>query len=144
MDKGLVAEATKLVDAQADEVWTALTDPRQIREYMFGADVDSDFRVGSTITWRGEINGKKYEDHGRILEVAPGRLLKYTHFSPLAGKPDVPENYHTVAIALDGEDGGTRVTLRQDGNADRAAQRHSETNWAKMLDGLKTVVERTH
>jgi hypothetical protein len=66
----------------------------------------------------------------------------YTHFSPLAGKPDLPENYHTVSIRLVDEAGATRVQLSQDGNADDDARRHSEENWRQMLAGLKQYVER--
>ena len=76
--------------------------------------------------------------HGRcfvvsILEATPGEHLVYTHFSPLAGKPDLPENYHTVSIRLVDEAGATRVQLSQDGNADDDARRHSEEEPALLF-----------
>ena len=74
--------------------------------YMFGSDVTSDWTAGSPITYAGEYEGKSYEDHGTILEIRPPELLRSTHFSPLSGMPDVPENYHELVY-----------TLTSDGNA---------------------------
>ncbi len=61
---------------------------------MFGTDVVSDWKQGSTIVWKGEYKGKKYEDKGVIFKLEQNQTLQYSHFSPLSGKPDVPENYH--------------------------------------------------
>jgi hypothetical protein len=65
-----------------------------------------------------------------------------THFSPMSGQPDVPENYHTIHLELDEQDGGTHVTLDQDNNPTREAAEHSRANWAQMLEGVKAVAER--
>jgi uncharacterized protein YndB with AHSA1/START domain len=137
MGKGQVARATVAVDAPADEVWDALVTPETIEKYMFGAKVDSDWKEGSPITWKGEWEGKAYEDKGEIVRIEPGRVLEYTHYSPLSGEPDAPESYHRVKIELAEEGGQTRVSLSQDNNPTAEAREHSEKNWATMLDGLK-------
>ncbi len=67
----------------------------------------------------GDYEGKPYQDKGEILEVDPGRLLKLTHWSPLTGQPDVPENYHTLTYTLDGNGTATHLKLTQDNNAQR-------------------------
>jgi uncharacterized protein YndB with AHSA1/START domain len=143
MNSKLVAKATTSIDASKDEVWNALVTPDALRQYMFGADVQSEWSVGSEVTWKGEMNGRKYEDKGIVLKVDPGHTLQYSHFSPLSGKPDKPENYHTVTIDLSGSDGPTEVSLSQDNNADEGARRESEKNWKSMLQGLKEYVEKT-
>jgi uncharacterized protein YndB with AHSA1/START domain len=104
--------------------------------------VTSDWVVGSPIVWKGERQGRAYEDKGIILQVVPERVLEYSHFSPLAGVPDIPENYHivTVELSLDGE--RTRVTLSQDNNPTEQAREHAEKNWSVMLAGLKAFLER--
>lgn len=139
--QNLVAEVSTSVDAPANKVWEALVTPEKIRHYMFGATVTSSFKTGSPITWKGEWKGRPFEDKGEILRVEPGRLLAYSHFSPLSGQPDIPKNYHTVMIELTETDGGTRVSLKQDNNADEEARRHSEQNWQTVLEGLKKEVE---
>jgi uncharacterized protein YndB with AHSA1/START domain len=144
----LTAEAEVDIDASRSEVWGSLTDPEKIKEYYLGAEVETDWRVGSPITFKGEWDGKSYEDKGEILEVEPERKLAYSHWSPTGGKPDAPENYHVVAITLDDQNGGTHVTLRQsnlEGGAtgeDRANREHYEKNWKQMLSGLKKTTER--
>lgn len=139
--ENLVAEVSTNVDAPVAEVWNALVDPGMIKRYMFGTTVRSTFVVGDPITWKGEWKGKSYEDKGKILRIEPRHLLAYSHFSPLSGEPDAPENYHTVTIELSEEDGATHVTLRQDNNADEESRQHSEQNWRAVLAGLKKEVE---
>lgn len=136
-----LAQAEVDIEASPDEVWTALTDPQQIQRYMFGSQVETDWRPGSPITWQGEYQGKAYADKGEILEVEPKRRLKMTHFSPLSGQDDVPENYHRLVYELDERGGRTHVSLSQDGNPTEDAAEHARRNWASMLDGLKKVVE---
>ncbi|HEX2426498.1 MAG TPA: SRPBCC domain-containing protein [Gaiellaceae bacterium] len=136
-----VATAETEIDASPKKVWTALTDPDEIEKYMFGSHVVTDWKPGSSIVWKGEYEGKKYEDKGEILEVEPERRLKLTHFSPLSGQEDVPENYHTLVYELESRGDKTRVALSQDGNRTEEAAQHSQSNWEKMLSGLKEVVE---
>ena len=141
--KGHVAVAEIRIDASATRVWNALTDPAEIEQYMFGSEVVTDWEPGSRIVWRGEYDGKSYEDHGEILAFEPERRLVMTHFSPLNGEEDVPENYHQLAYDIAELDGGTRVRLTQDNNPSPEAAEHSQANWEKMLAGLKSVVERS-
>ena len=143
MAKGLTAQASTTIDAPPDVVWKALITPESIKKYMFGTTVTSDWKEGSPISWKGEWEGKTYEDKGVILALQPERRLQYTHFSPLSGLPDAPDSYHTVSIDLAKESHGTRVTLTQDNNATEQARQHSQKNWEKMLSGLKELLERS-
>ena len=140
--ENLVAKAETTINTPAEKVWKALTDPKMIKEYMFGATVSSDWKKGSPITWKGEMKGKSYEDKGEILEIIPKKKLKYTHFSPLSGLPDKSENYHTVTIALEEEKSSTHVTLSQDKNNSEKSKDESEKNWNAMMESLKKVVEK--
>jgi uncharacterized protein YndB with AHSA1/START domain len=135
------AVASTTIDAPTEVVWDALLNPDAVRQFMFGAEVRSDWHEGHPITWKGEWQGKKYEDKGRIKRVKPLRLLEYTHYSPLSGKPDRPENYHTVTIELTRDDHHTVVSITQDRNESREARVHSEKNWAAMLASLKKMLE---
>jgi uncharacterized protein YndB with AHSA1/START domain len=76
-----------------------------------------------------------------VLEVVPGRRLKVTHFSPLSGEDDAPENYHTLVYELTEVDGTTHVSLSQDNNPTEEAAEHARANWEQMLSALKEVVE---
>jgi uncharacterized protein YndB with AHSA1/START domain len=137
-----VATAVTAISASPTQVWAALTDPEQIKKYMYGTQVETDWQRGSRIVWKGEYEGRAYEDKGEIVEVDPPHHLKMTHFSPLSGQSDAPENYHNVSYELEERGARTYVTLRQDNNATEDAAKHSEGNWKMMLNGLKEVVER--
>lgn len=141
MSDDLVARASTRIAAAPDAIWRALTDPVQVKRYYFGTDLDTDWKPGSPIRWRGEWQGRRYEDRGVVLEIEPNRRMTYTHFSPLTGQPDVPENYHTIAVELAPDGDGTRVSLAQDGNADAKARDHAQQNWEMVLAGLKEHVE---
>ncbi len=142
MNKGFVAEASITINASVGKVWDALTNPKIIKQYMFGTDVVSDWREGSAIIWKGEWQGKKYEDKGIILKLQPMRTLQYSHYSPLSGLPDTQENYHTVTIELSSKETQTLVLLRQDNNTTEQERQHSQNNWKTMLTNLKELIER--
>ncbi len=141
MRNDLIAHASVVIDAPRARVWRALVTPEDISRYMFGAEVISDWNVGSPITWRGQWQGRAYEDKGVILEADRERTLRYSHYSPLSGTAGEPEDYHTVTIQLSGEGAQTIVSLTQDNNSSEQAREHSEKNWAAMLDALKDFVE---
>ncbi len=141
MDKDLIARVSTAIDAASADVWNALVTPAAIKQYMFGTNVVSDWKAGSPIVWRGEWQGKPYEDNGVILQLEPGHTFQYSHYSPLSGLPDEPASYHTVTIELSDEGTQTRVSLSQDNNPSQEAREHSEKNWGMMLAALKTFVE---
>lgn len=141
MNQNLIARAEIRINAPAAKVWDALINPEIIRQYMFGTNAVSDWKQGSPIVFRGEWEGRRYEDKGVILRFEPERLLEYSHFSPLSGLPDTPENYHTVSIELSGAGRQTLLALSQDNNTTEQARQHSERNWTAMLATLKTLLE---
>jgi len=138
----LIAQASCAIQATSAKVWGALTKPELIRQYMFGTTVVTDWKAGSPIVWKGEMQGNSYEDKGTILRIEEERLLEYTHFSPLSGLPDVPENYHTVTIRIENFGSRTAVKLEQDNNDTEEERGHSEQMWNSMLAGLKELLEK--
>jgi uncharacterized protein YndB with AHSA1/START domain len=138
---GYVATAETDISGSPAQVWAALTEPEQIKQYMMGSVVETDWKPGSPIVWKGEWEGKAYEDKGEVLEFEPERRLKVTHFSPLTGQDDVPENYHTLVYELTPNDDGTHLSLSQDNNGSEEEAEHSRSTWEMMLAGLKKQVE---
>ncbi|NEW30449.1 SRPBCC domain-containing protein [Nocardia cyriacigeorgica] len=139
---GFTATVEIDIDASPQQVWATLTDPEQIRDFMFGAEVRTDWQVGSPIVWQGEYQNRAYTDKGEILAAEPGRLLKLTHYSPLSGQPDTPANYHTLTYELTGDD-TTHLTLTQDNNADEQEAEHSRSMWATHIKRIKQALEHT-
>ena len=130
-----------LIEAPVSRVWQALTDPAIIKEYLFGTQTVTDWKKGSEITWSGIYEGKPYQDKGTIVEIIPEKKLHTTHYSPLSGKEDKPENYHDVIYELAPEKGYTRIHLTQDNVNSEKELEHLEENWNIVLEGMKKVVE---
>ena len=98
MNKGFIAKATILINSPVSRVWDALTNPELIKQYLFGTQVTTDWKVGSPITYKGTWEGKAYEDKGKVLQVEPGKLLVSTFWSSLSGLPDAPEATRLFAM----------------------------------------------
>jgi uncharacterized protein YndB with AHSA1/START domain len=143
MRRGFNAIKTVTIHAAKREVWDALTNPEKVKQYMHGTEMSTDWKEGSPIVWKGEWKGRSYEDKGTVLAVEPQKLLKYTHWSPMGGSEDKPENYHTVTYELAGEDDQTTLTLIQDNNpSQEEADKMANDNWGPVLNGLKETVEK--
>jgi uncharacterized protein YndB with AHSA1/START domain len=141
MNDKFTAKATTTIHAPVSKVWQALVNPEIIKQYLFDTDVISDWKVGSPIIYRGQWEGKAFEDKGEILKIEPEKLLMSTHWSPMSGVPDAPENYHTVTYTLSEKRDGTEVTITQDNNASEEEREHSEQNWRTVLEGMKKLLE---
>ena len=130
------------VAAPREKVWAALTTPALVKEYFFGANLVTDWKVGSPIYFRGEWDGNAYEDKGAVLEFDPPRRLRYTYWSSWGGKADVPENYANISYAVHEEGGMSVVTVTQDGLEDEERRTHTEQNWQMVLGGMKAMLEK--
>jgi uncharacterized protein YndB with AHSA1/START domain len=142
MPDDFVAESSATIEAPPGRVWEVITDPAATKEFMFGAELATDWSVGGPITWRGSWEGNEYEDKGVILDVQPGSRLVYTHFSPLGGQEDKPENYHTLTWTLQDQGSRTLLTLAQDNNPTAEAAEHSQGMWDRLVADVKRLSER--
>ena len=141
------AQVHKVIAASAPEIWTALTTPAALKQFFFGAEVVTDWEVGSPIRMKGEFKGKAYEDKGDIVTFEAPRQLSFSHWSAMSGQADTPANYHLVTFDLVPEGEATKVTLSQAnlmGGATASDIEHRadyEKNWASVLDGLAKVLK---
>lgn len=140
-DETFTAQSSVTIDAPVSKVWEAITNPTLIKKYLFGTNVISDWKEGSTIEYAGEYEGKKYHDKGVIKKLVPEKVFQSTYWSSMSGKADIPENYNLVTYVLSVEDGKTIVTLTQDNIATSEERTHSTNNWDMVLQKLKEVVE---
>jgi uncharacterized protein YndB with AHSA1/START domain len=138
----LTSKTNITFEAPIAEVWKGLTDPAIVKQYFFGTDLKSDWKVGGPITFSGEWEGKTYEDGGIILEIDAPKLLKYTYWSSMAGTENKPENYNDITYELSEADGITTLIITQDGVKSQEAMEHSEQNWTYVFDGLRTILKK--
>jgi uncharacterized protein YndB with AHSA1/START domain len=129
-------------NAPKSKVWAALTQPEIVKQYFFGTNLMTDWKVGSKILWTGEWEGKAYEDRGTVLAYNPESNLKYDYFSSFSGLPDVPENYQPITYELREKNGITELTIIQENCRTEEVRAHSESNWKSVMGGMKELVEK--
>jgi uncharacterized protein YndB with AHSA1/START domain len=139
--ENLTLKTTITFKAPIEEVWKGITDPAIVKQYFFGTNLKSDWKVGSPITFSGEWEGHKYEDGGIILDIDAPRFLKYTYWSSMSGTENKPENYNNISSELSEKDGITTLVITQEGVKSKEAMEHSEQNWQSVFDGLKKIIE---
>ena len=108
MDDPITREVT--VDAPADAVWDALTDPAELAAW-FGADAEVDLRLGGAIRFRWPDGSER---RGLVIDLDPPRRLAFRWRELRAGAAGLAAADATVvAFTLDADDRGTRVTVTE-------------------------------
>lgn len=141
MQKPVVEVGTSIA-APASAVWKAMR-----AGAMFpGTRIETDWKIGHPITFKGEWQGKSFTDRGEIQSLSEAHELSFTHWSDKDGSGRRPPSYHLVKYELEPSGSGTKVTLSQfnegeDKAIDAKTKAEFEKNWKMMLEGLKKSVE---
>lgn len=140
IDKNLKVTVTKKFEKPVTEIWNALTDKEKVKQYFYGTEVITDWQPGSSIVFKGEWDGQKYEDKGEILKVNEGKLIKYSHLSSFSGLPDEPGNYSIVSYEFDSENDSTILKVTQEGFENQKSRDDSKKGWGFVLDNLSKLL----
>lgn len=143
MRHDLAVSGTIQVNADASKVWEALTNPAIIKEYLFGTETVTDWKVGSEVAFQGEYNGTKYRDHGIILENVFHEKISYTYWSAFFGVEDKPENYSIVTYTVKPiSNNVTELGWTMKGYATEEGYNHSKNGMQAFLEQIKGIIER--
>ena len=130
------------INSNATVVWDALTKPELTKQYMFGAEVISDFKSGSDIIWRNAKDGKIFV-RGKILEIIPNKFLKTSDFNPNSGLDDIETNYTEVTYKLSRQGNYTLLAVKESNfNGDEERFKDSLNFWNSVLEKLKELLEK--
>lgn len=127
-------------NAPVEKVWNALTNPEIVKQYFFGTDLITDWKVGSPIIFQGEWEGQKYKDQGKVLEYEPNKVLTYTYLSNWSNKEDKPENYLWIRYEVKDLGDKTELVITQS-NYDAEKAEHSASNWESLMQEMKKLIE---
>lgn len=131
------------IHASPEKVWDALTNPEIIKEYLFGTQTITDWKVGSDIIFQGEYQGQHYKDKGIVKENIPLKKLSYDYWTGFSGLEDKPENYSLTTYMLQSSDPEkTNLTWTMKGFANEEGYKHSKDGMSEFLKKVKEVIER--
>ena len=135
------ATVSQDIRASIEAVWDAITKPEIVKQYFFGTNLVTDWKVGSPLFFRGEWQGKTYEDRGTVLSFQPMKSLSYNYWSSFSGLEDDPALRQIIRFDLDSVDDRVRITIRQSNVDTQTRADHSATNWRSVLEALKHLLE---
>jgi uncharacterized protein YndB with AHSA1/START domain len=130
-----------LIRAKPSVVWATLIDPVKIARWMGGAHVESTWRPGAAICFKGTLHGRPYQDRGTVLACEPERLLRYNHWSALSRLPDSEHTLTVITLRLQRDSDETDLEVRRDNLASYSAVGHARFFWNNALHDLKRVAE---
>ena len=97
-------ENSATIDAPPSEVWSALTDPDLMKQWIadpvMGIEITTDWKVGSPIIVKGRHNQVDFENKGTVLQFEPHSILRYSHLSSISSLLDKAENYTIIEFRL--------------------------------------------
>ncbi len=139
--KDYIVKKHIIINAPAETVWDALTNPEKTKEYFFHCRVISDWKAGSPITFKGRMFFIiPIKMKGVIKKIEPGKLLQYT----LSNKSDGKASTSTVTDKLKFANWHTTLNITDDvGQGEDAEKRYKKSvkGLDKVLKGLKEFVE---
>ncbi|WP_271785262.1 SRPBCC domain-containing protein [Aquimarina algiphila] len=142
MNKELISQSSMNINASPAKIWEALIKPEIAKEYFFGAEIQTNWKEGSSITFKGEFNGTKYEEKGIILNVDQNTQLQYSHWSHFDGLPDELENYRIWTFDLFEYKNYTQLLISEDNIPSKKQQKRSDEFWKEVLLTIKQITER--
>ena len=143
MNLNLEVSGSIIINEDLARVWDVLTNPELIKEYLFGTETISDWKVGNGIIFQGEWEGHKYQDKGVVRENILHKRISYSYWSSFYGTEDKPENYGLVIYELSPVDTThTTFTWTNKGFINEERQAHSQSGMTAFLEQIKAIAER--
>jgi len=130
------------IAATPEQVWQALTDGALTRQYWYGRRAESDWKVGSPVTfWYETGGGEEVSDRGITLESARPRRLSYTwQVQFIEEMRDENPSRVTFEIEPEGKDCKLTVTHDELEAGGKVAQ-VVRSGWPAILCSLKSLLE---
>ncbi len=137
-------EKTIYIEATPEFVFDKLTCSSDIVRYFPLREVISDWKEGSEVLYKGELDGRGFTDFGRIERLNRPNEYHYVYWSDNHGTARVAENYLSIRYRLTSEGRGTQLMLKQENLQSEEMYQLMETVvWAGLLSSMKSFIENS-
>ena len=139
MNTPMIIKEEVIFKADENTVWDLITNPKKTKQYMFGCEVLSDWKIGSPILWKGKTeNGNEIiYVKGNIINFKKNKKVSFTMFDPNIGIADIPENYIELCYEVAKIESGTLLTITQ---GDFNGTENAEKRFEESKQGWKMVI----
>lgn len=129
------------IKASPEKVWETLAKPKLLKLWQYGSDLITGGKVGDDIRFKTAWEDKIFEQWGKLLEIKPNELLRYSSFAPRPGLEDKPQNYFEMNYVLTAENDGTKLIILQIDNRPGVKQEEPQGEENPVLQLLKQTAE---
>ncbi len=145
MVNDVIITRSVLLNATPERVWEALTHPGMTRQFLSNCDVFCDWKEGSTLRWTGNYQGRDIDAEGQVLEVIPGKLIKYSGFDRLTEGDSSREGDVHITHEIIPQGGKTKLlTTLEHFEGDESRAEVAAQQWDfEIMPRLQTLVETT-
>ena len=133
--------STIIINAPIEKVWDTITRAELVKLWQYGSDLLTTWEIGTEIKFKTEWEDKVFEQWGKVLEVKPNQLVRYSLFAPRPGLEDKPENYFIMNYILTIDNGQTKLEIVQEDNRLNAKQEEPQGEENPVLQSLKKIAE---
>jgi uncharacterized protein YndB with AHSA1/START domain len=122
-----------------EKLWDALTMPEFTRQYWFGIDVSSDWKVGSPMKFVSKGEAKV---EGKVLKADRPKLLSYTFRETSGESSKEPATQVTLELEPEAGTGTVRLTITHTNFVANSKHRPSiSSGWPAVVSNLKSLLE---
>ncbi|HYQ43902.1 MAG TPA: SRPBCC domain-containing protein [Polyangiaceae bacterium] len=127
---------SKWIRAKREAVFAAFTEPETLRKWFCPRDLrvisaEADVRVGGAFRIRMSKGNETHTVHGNYREVVPGQRLVFSH-----QWQELDAAMTRVTVEFADRDGGTLVSITQEGFQTRQSSQSHEAGWRSTLENL--------
>lgn len=135
------------INASIEKCWKVITQSSYVKEYMFGASVESDWEEGASLTYFIDEQGQRMDMvYGEIETINSPSRLRHTLIPAQADYERIPENFIFCDYRLNGNEEKTVLSIHQggfEGAAEGEARYQSaQKGWDAVLPKMKEIAER--
>ena len=140
--EALTIEKKIELKAPIKSVFSALTNSDEIPKYFPLKSVESAWKVGSEVLYKGEVNGTPFTDYGVIEKLNFPNEYRYRYWSDNHGTERTEENHLTISYSLEKLNEGTVLTIKQSNV--KSPEMYELMNgqvWDFLLNSFKEYIE---